>query len=187
MPMIDTLVYVGQNDDPDHGRMWLFKEPDPPHSSEQDGASDDGRPLIPFSDKQLHEIVDFSGLIQRIREIAVDHPLQPIPDLAAERATADDFDTLEPEIAQFLNSPKYVSLTITIRFTDDGLSLGRRDEGYDIHFFAHPRRVPTRTRGPVVFCERRRSAARGRPLRSQPDARAPVSDPQRSGRDRSAM
>src|SRR4051812_42010861 len=140
MPMIDTLVYVGQNDHPDHGRMWLFKEPDPPHSSEQDGASDDGPPLIAFSDKQLHEIVDFSGLIQRIREIAVDHPLQPIPDLAAERATADDFDTVEPEIAQFLNSPKYVSLTITIRFTDDGLSLGRRDEGYDIHFFAHPRR-----------------------------------------------
>src|SRR3954468_18034876 len=65
MPMIDTLVYVGQNDDPDHGRMWLFKEPDPPHSSEQDGASDDGPPLIAFSDKQLHEIVDFSGLIQR--------------------------------------------------------------------------------------------------------------------------
>jgi hypothetical protein len=142
MPMIDTLVYVGQSDDPDHERMWLFKEPDPPPSSEQDGASDDGPTLIAFSDKQLHEIVDFSGLLQRIREIAADHPLQPIPHLAAEPATADDFDTLEPEITKFLNSPEYVSLTITIRFTDDGWSLGRRDGGYDIGFFAHPRQDP---------------------------------------------
>jgi hypothetical protein len=148
LPMIDTLVYVGQSDDdPDHGRMWLFKQPDASPESEQDGKADDAPALIAFSDKQLHEIVDFSGLIQRIREVAADHPLQPIPNLAAEPARADDFDTLEPEIAKFLNSAEYVSVTITIRFTDDGLSLGRRDGGYDVHFFAHPRQVPTRTRG----------------------------------------
>src|SRR5262249_19828421 len=141
LPMIDTLVYVGQSDDDaDHGRMWLFKEPNTSHNSEQDG--DEVPALIAFSDKQLHGIVDFSGLIQTIREIAADHPLQPIPNLAAEPATADDFATLEPEIAKFLNSPECVSLTITIRFTDDGLSLGRRDEGYDIDLFAHSRQDP---------------------------------------------
>ena len=142
MPMIDTLVYVGQNDDPDQGRMWLFKEPGSVPSSEQDGASDDGPTFIAFSDKQLHEIVDFSGLIQRIREIAAEHPLQPVPDVAAEPATVDDFDTLEPQIAKFLNGSEFVGLTIAIRFTDHGLSVGRREGGFDMGFFAHPRHDP---------------------------------------------
>ncbi len=28
LPMIDTLVYVGQETDQDEGRLWLFKEPE---------------------------------------------------------------------------------------------------------------------------------------------------------------
>lgn len=31
---------------------------------------------------------------------------------------------------------------MTIRFTDDGLSLGRREYGYEMGFFPHPRRDP---------------------------------------------
>jgi hypothetical protein len=31
---------------------------------------------------------------------------------------------------------------MTIRFTDDGLSLGRRESGYEMGFFPHPRRCP---------------------------------------------
>ena len=31
---------------------------------------------------------------------------------------------------------------MTIRFTDDGLSLGRREGGYEMGFFAHPRHDP---------------------------------------------
>jgi hypothetical protein len=184
LPMIDTLVYVGQSDDdPDHGRMWLFKQPDASPESEQDGKADDAPALIAFSDKQLHEIVDFSGLIQRIREVAADHPLQPIPNLAAEPARADDFDTLEPEIAKFLNSAEYVSVTITIRFTDDGLSLGRRDGGYDVHFFAHPRQDADEDSRilslfasigvqPLVdyFCDRGRTRVLQFPIASDQDA-----------------
>jgi len=61
LTMIDTLVDVGQsNDDPDHGRMWLFTQPDASPNSEQDGTADDAPALIAFSDKQLHAIVDFS-------------------------------------------------------------------------------------------------------------------------------
>ena len=143
LPMIDTLVYVGQSKHPDHGRMWLFKQPDALPNSEQDRTADEGPGLIAFSDRQLHEIVDFSGLIQRIREIAVDHPLRPVPELASTPTGVDEFESLGPEIAKFLDSPEYVSLTTTIRFTDDGLSLGRREGGYGIHFFVHPRHDPT--------------------------------------------
>jgi hypothetical protein len=28
LPMIDTLVYVGQETDQDDGRLWLFKDPE---------------------------------------------------------------------------------------------------------------------------------------------------------------
>lgn len=98
--------------------------------------------MIGFSDRQLHEIVDFDGLMQRLREIAADHPLKPLPKLAGEPATDEDFQSVSEEVESFLNDPECVSLTMTIRFTDDGLSLGRREGGYEMGFFPHPRRDP---------------------------------------------
>ena len=183
LPMIDTLVYVGQTDDPHHGRTWLFKEPDAPHGTEPDGTSNESAALIAFSDGQLHGIVEFSGLIQRIREIAADHPLQPIPHIAAEPPAADDFESLGPEIAKFLNNPDYESLTMTIRFTDDGLSLGRKDGAYQMHFVSHPRHDPDEDSrilslfasirvNPLVdyVCDRGRTRVLQFPIRSERDA-----------------
>jgi hypothetical protein len=184
LPMIDTLVYVGQSDDdPNQGRMWLFKEPDASPNSEQDGTADESPALIAFSDSQLHEIVDFSGLIERIREVAVDHPLQPIPDVAIEPAAVENFESLRPEIAKFQNSSECVSLTMTIKFTDDGFSLGRREGGYDAHFFAHPRHDPDEDSKilrlfenlgvqPLVdyFCDRGRTRVLQFPIPSEQDA-----------------
>ncbi len=142
LPMIDTLVYVGQENDQEEGRLWLFKEPEtPPGPDEQDPSS--GPPaLIGFSDRQLHGIVDFDGLIQRLREVAVDHPLKPVARTAEEPAMGEDFDALSAEVGRFLNDAECVSVTMTIRFTDDGLSLGRREGGYEMGFFAHPRHDP---------------------------------------------
>jgi hypothetical protein len=142
LSMIDTLVYVGQETDQDERRLWLFKEPDSPPSPEEQDPSSEPPALIGFSDKQLHEIVDFDGLMHRLREIAVDHPLKPIPEPAIDSATDEDFESLPGEVAKFLNDPECVSLTMTIRFTDDGLSLGRREGGYEMGFFRHPRRDP---------------------------------------------
>jgi hypothetical protein len=142
LPMIDTLVYVGQEIEQDEGRLWLFKEPDsPPSPDEQEGES--GPPaLIGFSDKQLHEIVDFDGLMQRLREIATDHPLKPISAPVVEPASDEDFESVPGEVERFLKDPECVSLTMTIRFTDDGLSLGSREGGYEMGFVPHPRRDP---------------------------------------------
>ena len=142
LPMIQTLVYVGQKSDPDYGRMWLFNEPLTPPSAEDDETSSESAALIVFSDKQLHEIVDFNGLMRRIREIAANHPLHPIPQIAAEPAADDDFEPVAREVSNFLNTPEYVSLTMTIRFTDDAVSLGRHDGRYHLRFFTHPRRDP---------------------------------------------
>ncbi len=183
LPMIDTLVYIGQENDPEHGRVWLFKEPDTPLSPEQQATSSEPPELIGFSDQQLHEIVDFDGLIQHLREIAADHPLHPIPQIAAEPTAADDFESVAREVANFLNSPQYVSLTMTIRFTDDALSLDRRDAGYEMIFFTHPRRDPDEDSRilslfasmgvtPVVdyFCDRGRTHVLQFPIPTEPDA-----------------
>jgi hypothetical protein len=141
LPMIDTLVYVGQETDQDEGRLWLFKEPESPSSpDEQDPSSEPA--LMGFSDRQLHEIVDFDGLMRRLREIAVDHPLKPVAQTAEEPATVEDFHTLSAEVARFLDDAECVSVTMTIRFTDDGLSLGRCEGGYEMDFYAHSRRNP---------------------------------------------
>ena len=130
LPMIDTLIYVGQETDQHEGRLWLFKEPESPPSPDEQDSSSEPPAMIGFSDRQLHAIVDFDGLMQRLREIAVDHPLKPVAQTAEEPATVEDFDTLSAEVARFLNDSECVSVTITIRFTDDGLSLGRREGGY---------------------------------------------------------
>jgi len=142
LPMIDTLVYVGQEIDQDEGRLWLFKEPESPPSPDEQDAVPEPPALMGFSGKQLHEIVDFDGLMQRLLEIAADHPLKPISPPVAEPAGDEDFESVPGEVERFLNDPECVSLTMTIRFTDDGLSLGRREGGYEMGFFPHPRREP---------------------------------------------
>jgi hypothetical protein len=120
--------------------LWLFKEPESPSSPDEQDPSSEPPALIGFSDSQLHEIVDFDGLMQRLREIAVDHPLKPVAQTVEEPATVEDFHTLSAEVARFLDDAECVSVTMTIRFTDGGLSLGRREGGYQMHFFTHPRR-----------------------------------------------
>ena len=142
LPMIDTLIYVGQEHDEEHQRLWLFKEPEsPPPPDEADALSEQSE-LIGFSDKQLHGILDFDGLIQRLREVAADHPLTPIAQTTAEPARSEDFASISSEVERFLTESDMVSLTMTVRFTDDGLSLGRDENGYCMTFYTHPRHDP---------------------------------------------
>ena len=149
LPKIDSLVYVGQETDQDEGRLWLFKEPESRASSEGQDPSPEPPTLIGFSDSELHRIVDFDGLMQRLREIAVDHPLKPVAQTAEEPATVEDFHTLSAEVARFLNDVECVSVSMTIRFTDDGLSLGRREGGYEMGFFLILDAIPMK---PPRFC-----------------------------------
>ena len=142
LPMIDTLVYVGQEDDPEDGRMRLFKQQKSSSASDEVTPSSEPPTTVAFSDSQLHEIVDFDGLVERLREVAIDHPLKSPPKVAAEPASTEEFASVAAEVSRFLDDPEFVSVTITIRFTDEGLSLTRRDVGYDMGFFTHPRRGP---------------------------------------------
>jgi len=80
--------------------------------------------------------------MQRLREVTVDHPLTPIAQTSRERASTEDFGSVAGEVERFLNEPETVSLTMTIRFTDDALSLGREENGCGMTFYTHPRRDP---------------------------------------------
>jgi hypothetical protein len=105
LPMIGTLVYVWQKNDDQEGRLWLFKEPESPPSPDEQDVAHEPPALIGFSDKQLHEIVDFDGLMQRLREIAADDPLKPIPQTPPQPATDEDFQSISGEVERFLNDP----------------------------------------------------------------------------------
>lgn len=142
LPCIDTLVYVGQEIDEDEGHLWLFKEPERASNPEEQNVTPEPAALLALPDEQLHEIVDFDGLVQRLREIAAEHPLKPTSPSLPRPATDEDFQSLPGQVGRFLNDPECLSVTMTIRFTDDGLSLGRREGGYEMSFFPQPRRDP---------------------------------------------
>ena len=73
--------------------------------------------------------------------VAIDHPLHRSD--APSRATLPlcmDFGDLDTQLERFTGDPQYRSVTITVRYTDDGISLGRNDVGQiELAFFPKPR------------------------------------------------
>jgi hypothetical protein len=127
-PAISTLAYVGSEID-ESGRSWLFRE----------AGSGADESLLALSDEQLYQVVDFPGLLEKLREVAADHPLRSSPESGIAATAAPD--DLRENVEKFLTDPRCAGFTATIRFTDDGLSLKRdRDGGRQIGFFTHPRR-----------------------------------------------
>ena len=141
LPIIQTLVFVKIEPDADGGRLWLFAVP--PEPSGPDAAEEDSEPQErwAFPDEQLGGLLDVEGLMAWLREVAFDHPLTPVP-LPSEPATDDVFDALPDQIAAFLDDEEIVSLTMMIRFVDDGVSVSRVSGAIELHFYAHPRRTP---------------------------------------------
>ena len=77
-PLIQTLVFIGTEKDPENGRrLWAF--PEPWFSNAAVEGSDAQEVAVVFSEEQLYPIVGFSGLIRRLVEVAADHPLSALP------------------------------------------------------------------------------------------------------------
>jgi len=140
--MIDTLVFMKVAPDADGPRRWIFAVPE--GASEPDDPAGDPEPQRrwAFPDEQLRGLLDIEALMVWLREVAVDHPLTPVPPLSREPATDDVFDALPDQIAAFLDDGEIVSLTMMIRFVDDGVSVSRVSGAIELHFYAHPRRTP---------------------------------------------
>jgi hypothetical protein len=143
-PDISTLEYVGEGADEAGVGLWLFREPRSVDDSSDPNGSSAEDSLVGFSAEKLNQVLDFAGLSAVLAEVAVDHPLNPPGTVAAPpRAVCTDFGELLERVATFLDSPNYDSVIMTVQFTDDGLSLGRRrDGGFEMGFFPHPRREP---------------------------------------------
>src|SRR5262249_36353534 len=141
-PLIDTLVYVGHEDDPDEGSAWLFKQPESAADHDEQAAPAEPVELIRFGDHQLHEILDFPALLRMLHAVAGDHPLNPVNEPFRVPPTDQQFESLSSEVANFLRDPQERSLTVTIRYTDDGLSIDRVENGFVMQFFTHPKVSP---------------------------------------------
>lgn len=136
-PYVQTLRYVGYEDE-ESGRLWLFEEPN------DESAETSERTLIAIEDDHLHDVLDFQGAIDALAEVAADHPLNKgSPSARSSAPPGATIDDLPSHISRFLANPDHVALTITIRYTDDGCSIGRRNDGtFEMSFYPKPRRQP---------------------------------------------
>ena len=139
-PYVTTLKFLRCDRDEDGKRLWLFENPSDMPETDQAG-SQAAEEVVGFDDEQLYQILDFPGLEQELSAIAVDHPLSPVPPKREDHATELPAE-LNDSVHRFLSEPQFASVTITILFTDDGLSIGRRKDGIELSFFTHPRHAP---------------------------------------------
>jgi len=142
IPLIQTLVYVGPEEHPENGEsVWMFTDVSSWRPVEASETQDETTHFI-FPEAQLSTILDLAALIRTLGEATPDHPLHPLPPNPGPASEAD-LGQLLVELQRFFETAKLGSVTITIRFTDDGFSLTRRpDGGIDLLLFPHPRLEP---------------------------------------------
>lgn len=150
-PVIDTLVFVGSEDDEEGVRQWLFE--DPPRIIRSGSDPDGDRIFHAFRDEQLSLILDFPGLQRALRDAAPDHVRVETDGEQESKASEPDLAGLLDQVAHFLRSRQYAFLAIGIRYTGLGLSLMRRaDDGLDLVVFLESRIWPEHeSRARAVF------------------------------------
>ena len=134
-PHVQTLRYVGYEDE-ESRRLWLFEEPS------DESAEPGKRTLLAIGDDQLYEVLDFPGAIDALAEIAAEHPLnQGSPSARPSAPPESTIDDLPEHLSRFEADPDCIALAVTIRYTDSGCAIGRRDDGtFEINFYPKPRR-----------------------------------------------
>ena len=140
VPQVTTLTYAGTDTDDEGRRVWVFHEPPSPDAANGTEAEEDSPSFFAFADEELHEILDFPVLLRALAEVAADHPIHPPAPAPPSQSADDPFADLQSRLAQFVDNPELVGLTITILFTDDGLSFNRGDEGMEVSFFLSTKR-----------------------------------------------
>ena len=145
LPTIETLVYVGQEVDSDTGvSLWKFQYPQFERDPPEPDAGRNSPEFLVVPEEQLPSVLDLPGLILRLQELATLHPLRPVPARQIEAPGDAEFATIPAEVDRVLTDPDVVSVTMTIRFTDDGLSIGRDGDSCVFHFHPKPAREPER-------------------------------------------
>lgn len=134
IPWIQTLIYRRVDAYDDGRRVWLFEEP---------SSTDTAGPVIPvgFPDEHLDQVLDLNELLSQLGGISDFHPIQSPSESPSEVGIKDDVRReLREQILAFGSDQNCSSVTVTILFTDDALSLGRRKGGgFEMGFYAHPK------------------------------------------------
>jgi hypothetical protein len=138
VPLIETLVYVGHDADVDGTPGWLFRDHSMEPNPDDPDVEEAEQVLLSVDARQIHSVLDFDGLARRLREIATFHPLSPVPVQPSEPPTDVEFMPIAAAVDRALHDPDCVSVTMTIRFTDDAISVGRKEDGCRLTFFPHP-------------------------------------------------
>lgn len=141
LPSVETLIFRRTDEDEKGERLWLFEEP-VGDASEDDTES---QPMLAIRDGMLYEVLDFEGLLKTLREVSEYHPLKAPPAVTSSVGiNATVLAELQENVQKFVDTPELHSVTVTILFRDDGLSLGRRKEGsFEMGFYPHPKLDPT--------------------------------------------
>jgi hypothetical protein len=136
-PFIETLRYLRCEELEGLGLRWLFENPsDPPEECSETAPQSE---ILALPADQLHQVVDFDGLSARLRDVSRQHPLTPVPALTVEYASELPSDT-QANVDRFFADSDCSCLVMTIRFTDNAISLSRTKDGYTVDFITHPYR-----------------------------------------------
>jgi hypothetical protein len=142
-PHVTTLRYLRRDDRNGEDPVWLFEYLS--FESEADVEEEETPPLLAFPEDQLYTVVEFPRLIAELAAVGLDHPLEaPDAPRPAELPVCTDFADLDAQVTRFIEDPECAGLTITIRYTDDGLSLSRDTGGFGMHLYPDPRTEPER-------------------------------------------
>ena len=150
IPSITTLVFL-REDLKDERRNWLFEFFD---ANEED---DVGGSELALTDDQLWQVLDLPGLQHKLGAMANFHRSKQAPRTVPSAAlNSPDLSGLHEEVHKLLSDPECSSVTITIKYTDDGFSVGRRQGGgVQASFFPHPWLDPTEEAKLLSFFERK--------------------------------
>ena len=143
LPNVHTVVYVRQDKTEDGQDIWIFQEPAvelPENIEEQD---QDTPSVITFDEDNLNMVIDFGELLLVIKQDAEYHPINRVEGqtspLGINQAARAE---LEQRIRKLLADSDLISLTITIRYTVNGFSIGQKAGNIEMSFYPRPKIDP---------------------------------------------
>ena len=118
--------------------MWFFEDVNVRESG-------DSGHIFAVGAELLYKVLELDGLIKTLRERSDLHPLTPPPPRTSSYGISVGAQkALEHNVYVFVRDETFLSLTITLKFTDDGFSLSRKDDGwFEMDFYPRPKLDPS--------------------------------------------
>jgi hypothetical protein len=140
VPAIDTYIFEREAEAENGERRWLFRDPQSYSTGDDSQLGEEQQPdapvLMAIHEDQLYQILDLAGLIKSLGTLVHLHPLLPLPPVTpASLQPRADFPELDGMAEKLLGFKSRHSVTMGIRYTDNGFSFGCDEEGLFASFF----------------------------------------------------